>query len=76
MNILIIYGAMLLVAFGISYFLTPIAIKFAIKKEIIDNPKQDDRRVHKVPTPRVGGLAMVFSMLITLALTYRIILFY
>ena len=76
MNILIIYGAMLLVSFGISYLLTPIAIKFAIKKDIIDHPKKDDRRVHKLPIPRVGGLAMVLSMLITLGITYRIIFFY
>lgn len=73
MNILIIYGGILLVAFLISYFLTPIAIKFAIKRDIIDNPKQDDRRVHKTPVPRVGGLAMVFTMLISVILIYRII---
>jgi len=76
MNIVIIYGVFLLIAFGISYLLTPVAIKFAIKKDIIDNPNQDDRRVHKKPVPRVGGLAMVFSMLITLALAYRTIILY
>lgn len=76
MNTFIIYGTILLLAFVISYFLTPLAIKFAIKRDIIDNPKQDDRRVHKTPVPRVGGLAMVFSMLITLAIVYRSIIFY
>ncbi len=76
MNILIIYGVILFIAFILSYLLTPMAIKFAIKKDIIDNPKQDDRRVHKNPVPRVGGLAMVFSMLITLAIVYRFIVFH
>lgn len=70
MNTLIIYGAILVVSFIISYYLTPFAIKFAIKRDLIDNPKKDDRRVHKIPVPRVGGLAMVFAMLITLTLIY------
>lgn len=53
MNIYI-YGIILVISFFVSYFAVPFAIKFAEKYGIIDNPKKDDRRVHKKPTPRAG----------------------
>ncbi len=62
----IIYAGLALLSFLVSYFTVPYAIKFAKKMGIIDNPKQDDRRVHKEPTPRVGGIAMVAGMAVTL----------
>ncbi len=40
-----------------SYVLTPVAKKIAIKVGAIDIPK-DNRRVHKNPIPRMGGLAI------------------
>lgn len=49
-----VYGVVLLISFLVSYFSVPLAIKFAEKHGIIDNPKKDDRRVHKKPTPRAG----------------------
>ena len=49
-----IYGIVLVISFLVSYFSVPFAIKFAVKHGIIDNPKKDDRRVHKKPTPRAG----------------------
>ena len=48
----------------ISYFLTPAVRKLAIKKGVIDDPKQDDRRVHKEPTPRWGGLAIYVGIVL------------
>ena len=53
MNIYV-YGIVLVISFLVSYFSVPFAIKFAVKHGIIDNPKRDDRRVHKKPTPRAG----------------------
>ena len=53
MNIYV-YGIILVISFLGSYFTVPFAIKFAVKHGIIDNPKKDDRRVHKEPTPRAG----------------------
>lgn len=64
----IIYAGVAIVSFLITYFMVPFAIKFAKKKGIIDNPKQDDRRVHKEPTPRAGGIAMVIGIITTLIL--------
>lgn len=52
-------------AFLVSYLTTPYAIKIAKKIGAIDIPK-DSRRVHKVPTPRLGGIAIFFSFFLTL----------
>ena len=65
-----IYGGILLLSFLVSFITVPWAIKFANKKGIIDNPKQDDRRVHKAPTPRVGGIAIVAGVMISILLFY------
>jgi len=75
MNIYV-YGIILVVSFLVCYFMVPLAIKFAIKKGIIDNPKKDDRRVHKKPTPRAGGIAIIVAMAVALLLYYILSLFY
>ena len=54
-----------LMPFILSYFLTPLAKKLAYKFGAIDVPK-DNRRVHKEPIPRLGGLAIYLSTIITL----------
>ena len=51
----------------IAYFVTPLVIKLAYKIGAIDVPK-DNRRVHKKPIPRLGGLAIAVSFFITLFL--------
>lgn len=43
----------------VCYFITPLVINLAYKIGAIDVPK-DNRRVHKKPIPRLGGLA-IFS---------------
>lgn len=48
-------------AFGFTYFMRA----YALKKNIIDNP--NDRSSHSVPTPRGGGVAVVCSYLLALA---------
>ncbi len=47
-------------ALVLTYITTPIAEKIAHKVGAIDVPK-DNRRVHKKPIPRLGGLAIYFS---------------
>lgn len=51
----------------LSIIITPLTIKFANKFGFVDVPK-DSRRVHAKPMPRIGGLAIVISMLIGLSL--------
>lgn len=71
----LIYIAILIIAFVVTYLFVPISIKFAKKFNIMDNPKQDNRRVHKVATPRVGGIAIVAGMVVSLLIYFLITLF-
>ncbi|WP_066506072.1 MraY family glycosyltransferase [Abyssisolibacter fermentans] len=54
-----------LVALLISYITTPLAKKIAYKLGAIDIPK-DERRVHKKPIPRLGGLAIYVSTVLSI----------
>ncbi len=51
------------VAGVLSFILSPVAKHIAHKIGAIDIPK-DDRRMHKEPIPRLGGLAVFFAFLI------------
>lgn len=53
-----------LVAFLVSILSTPIAKRIALKVGAIDIPK-DNRRIHKEPIPRLGGLAIFFGFLVS-----------
>lgn len=65
-----------LLAAAVSFCMTPIAKRLAYRVGAIDVPK-DDRRVHKIPIPRMGGLAIyigfVVSILISLPINKKII---
>lgn len=50
-------GAVFLTAFVLAFLSTPIAIKLAPKIGAVDIPK-DNRRMHKKPIPRFGGMAI------------------
>jgi UDP-GlcNAc:undecaprenyl-phosphate GlcNAc-1-phosphate transferase len=54
------------IAILVSSLLTPYVRNLAIRKGAVDDPKADDRRVHKEPTPRWGGLAIYAGILIAL----------
>ena len=60
MEILII----LIILFGLSFFLTYLFRLIALKKQALDLP--NERSSHTVPTPRVGGLAIVLTWYIGL----------
>jgi len=57
----------LLVALVISFLMTPVVKTFAYKVGAIDVPK-DSRRMHHVPIPRLGGLAIFIGFLVSLLL--------
>jgi UDP-GlcNAc:undecaprenyl-phosphate GlcNAc-1-phosphate transferase len=50
----------------ITILLMPIFINLAYKANIMDVP--DDRKVHSIPTPRIGGIAMVLGAFIPILL--------
>ena len=52
-------------AAGLAWALTPLAGRFALRVGAVDRPSA--RKVHEVPTPRLGGLAVVASTAVVLA---------
>ncbi len=54
----------LICAVLLAYTLTPIVRVLAFKLGAIDIPR-DNRRMHKKPIPRIGGLAIFLSFLVT-----------
>lgn len=54
----------LLVALVVSFLMSPLVKKFAYRVGAIDVPK-DNRRMHKVPIPRLGGLAIFIGFVVS-----------
>ena len=48
-----------------SFVITPYTIKFAKKIDAVDKPKEE-RRVNKVPIPRLGGIAVICGFLVSM----------
>ena len=64
-NRLIAYAALaLLAALVISFLMPPVVKTFAYKVGAVDVPK-DARRMHKVPIPRLGGLAIFIGFMVS-----------
>lgn len=57
----------LLVALIISFLMTPVVKSFAYKVGAVDVPK-DARRMHHVPIPRLGGLAIFIGFIVSILL--------
>lgn len=57
----------LVVALMVSFLMTPVVKSFAYKVGAIDVPK-DSRRMHKVPIPRLGGLAIFIGFMVSILL--------
>ncbi len=55
----------LLAALVVSFLATPVVKNFAYKVGAVDVPK-DERRMHKVPIPRLGGLAIFIGFLFSI----------
>lgn len=65
---LIVYIVLALaVALIVSFLMTPVVKTFAYKVGAIDVPK-DARRMHKVPIPRLGGLAIFIGFMVSILL--------
>ena len=54
------------VAFFISYLMVPPVKRFAERIDAVDKP--DDRRVNRIPIPRMGGLAIFMGFMLSLIL--------
>ncbi|MCH8820800.1 MAG: undecaprenyl/decaprenyl-phosphate alpha-N-acetylglucosaminyl 1-phosphate transferase [Acidobacteria bacterium] len=63
---MVIYIFLFLASLGLVTILTPISIKLAGKIGAMDIPTE--RKVHKTPVPRLGGLAVVLAVALALLL--------
>lgn len=61
----------IVIAFAVSFLVSPLVKSFAYKIKAIDVPK-DGRRMHDHPIPRLGGLAIFFGFLVSLLLFVNI----
>ncbi|MFL5732542.1 MAG: hypothetical protein ACJ78Q_05015, partial [Chloroflexia bacterium] len=57
------------VTFGVSFLLTPVVRRIAIRLGKLDMPGEA-RRVHSQPVPRLGGLAMFAAFAVGVGLTF------
>lgn len=64
-ELLLRVGEALLCAMVVSFLMCPLVKSFAYKIGAIDVPK-DNRRMHKKPVPRLGGLAIFLGFLVSL----------
>jgi len=60
-------AASIVLAFLLSFAMTPIVKNFALKVGAIDVPT-DERRMHRQPIPRLGGLAILIGFLLAAVL--------
>jgi UDP-GlcNAc:undecaprenyl-phosphate GlcNAc-1-phosphate transferase len=56
-----------LVALSVSWWLTPEIRARAMRLGLVDKP-DEERRIHKVPVPRLGGVAIYISIFVSLTL--------
>ena len=70
-ELLLWVGAALLCALAVSFIMCPLVKSFAYRIGAIDVPK-DDRRMHKKPVPRLGGLAIFLGFMVSILLFVRI----
>ena len=54
-----------IISFIFSFASTPLVRRLAYRIGAVDVPK-DKRRVHKRPTPRIGGLAIIFGFMVAI----------
>lgn len=60
----IVYACVFVVSLVFSLLLVPVARRFAIVFDILDHPSP--RKIHNLPTPLTGGIALYFSILATI----------
>lgn len=67
------YGIIFAVAAAVTFLTTPLVRRLAIRVGAVVGP--DERRVHKVPTPTLGGAAMFIGFLVALVVASQLSIF-
>lgn len=70
---MMIYFLIMLIAFGLSYAMTPVVRLFGIKMKIMDHP--GGRKIHNVPKTRLGGLSIFISSAVAFYVAYKLHMF-
>ncbi|HWR56062.1 MAG TPA: MraY family glycosyltransferase, partial [Negativicutes bacterium] len=65
-----IYIVAFIIAVAVAYFATPHVKELAIKAGAMDTP--DERKVHREPVPRMGGLAIYFGVVAAVFISMKI----
>ena len=60
-----VFGLLFGVSAAVTYLLTWLLVRFAARFGALDRP--DERKVHRVPVPRLGGLAIFIAVAVALA---------
>ncbi len=61
-----LYIVLFVAGFAVTYALTLLLMRIATRIGAVDKP--GERRIHRAPTPKLGGLAIFFSLALTLTL--------
>lgn len=64
-----IYLIIAFLCFLITVVTTPYLIEYLIKKDIVDKPNGEERRMHSVPIPRMGGI-IIFAVIIVITFAF------
>ena len=64
-----IYLIISFLTFLITVVLTPFLIQYLIKKDIVDKPNGEERRIHTEPIPTMGGL-IIFAVIFIITFAF------
>ena len=64
-----IYLVISFLSFLITIVLTPHLINILIKKDVVDNPNGEARRMHTQPIPTMGGI-IIFAVIIIITFVF------
>lgn len=64
-----IYLIIAFLSFLITIVSTPYLISYLIKKDIVDKPNGEERRIHTEPIPRMGGI-IIFAVIIIITFAF------
>lgn len=70
---MLLYLLIFVIAFTSTLLLTPVVRSFALKIGAVDSPNL--RKIHKNPTPRLGGLAIYFGFMIAAVFMLAVVYF-
>ncbi len=67
---MITFVVVAIVAFGLTALLTPRVIALSRRRGVLDIPVGEEKEVHSLPTPRLGGLAIFPAFLAAVAVAW------